>query len=169
MKRFIPIVCMIIIFSYGASAQYKSQAREQQSVIPAISRTTNSSLLFGWFDVNRLFMHQSYTLSYSTFGGGNGLSLGVYTNSLLYQISDPLSLQFDVSLVHSPFASSSTSNYAKSISGIHLSRAQLTYKPSDSFLLQIQYRQLPTYLLNSSSMFDSMVGIPYVSGREEKP
>jgi hypothetical protein len=102
-----------------------------------------------------LTIHNSYSLSYTT-SGGKGYSLGDLTSNIAYQISNPLSVQFDVSLLHSPF-NNIGGNFANNISGIYLTRAELNYRPSNNMLLQIQYRQLPTmYWLNNYDRFGYM-------------
>ncbi len=40
-------------------------------------------------------------MQYSSFGG-NGLALGVYTNSMFYRLMANMDVQLDVSLIHSP-------------------------------------------------------------------
>lgn len=128
-------------------AQFKTTVRSEPSVSESLVRQDNGGLLFGWFDPGKLTMRQSYSLSYQSFGS-QGLALGVYTNSLAYQISDPLSLQMDVSVMHSPY-NSFGDKFGKSLSGIYLSRAELRYKPSENTLFQIQFRQLPASMLYS--------------------
>ena len=77
-------------------------------------------------------------------------------SNIAYQISNPLSVQFDVSLLHSPF-NNIGGNFANNISGIYLTRAELNYRPSKNMLLQIQYRQLPAmYWLNNYDRFGFM-------------
>ncbi len=167
MKKVYAIVIVVLLISFESVAQFKSQTREQYSVIPSITRSDNSGLMFGWFDPNRLFMRQSYTLSYSSFGG-HGFSLGVYTNSLFYQIADPLSLQLDVSMVHSPYSSKTMDPYVRTLTGIHLSGVQLTYRPSESMLLQLQYRQLPMHWLNPFNSYDSFFSNPMLQQKEDE-
>lgn len=168
MKKCTILFACFVIISYQSNAQFKSQVREQQSAVTAITRPSSSGLLFGWFDQSKLFMRQSYTLSYSTFGNGQGYSLGVYTNSLLYKISDPLSLQFDVSLIHSPYSSPALDGYTRALTGIHLTRAQLNYQPSETVLFQIQYRQIPGYWFNSMTPFDGLAPFPSFHTKEEE-
>lgn len=131
----------LVLVSAIASAQFKTKMNDEPSVSQSLIRSDDSGLLFGWFDPGKLKMSQSYSLSYQTFGQ-NGLALGVYTNSLSYQVSDPLSVQMDVSVMHSPY-STLGGNFSKSLSGIYLSRAEINYKPSDNTLFQVQFRQLP--------------------------
>ncbi|MBI3006510.1 MAG: hypothetical protein HYY49_14020 [Ignavibacteriales bacterium] len=142
----------ILLIAGTANGQLKSRPEERPSVSESIIRSDNSGLMFGWFDPSRLTMHHSYSLSYSSFGG-QGLSLGVYTNSLLYQFSDPLSVQFDISLMHSPY-NTFGNEFGKNFSGVYLSRAQLNYKPTDNMWLQIQFRQVPSlYWLGNSGYY----------------
>ena len=70
------------------------------------------------------------------------MSLGVYTNSLMYKISDAWDVQADISLMHSPF-NSFGKQFQNSLSGIFLSRAELNYRPSKNTLFQISFHQLP--------------------------
>lgn len=135
------VCAFVLVLSTNAVAQFKNQPENHPSVSESIIRSDNSGLLFGWFDPSRLTMRHSFSLSYQTFGG-RGLSMGVYTNSLMYKFSDPLDLQVDVSLMHSPF-NSFGDKMKNDLSGIFLSRAQLNYRPSDNMLFQLQFRQLP--------------------------
>ena len=144
MKTIVPLLLAVLLVNGIAFAQFKTKMNDEPSVSQSLVRSDDSGLLFGWFDPGKLKMSQSFSLSYQTFGN-QGLSLGVYTNSLSYQISNPLSVQMDVSVVHSPY-SSLGNDFTKSLSGIYLSRAELNYKPSDNMLFQIQYRQLPASL-----------------------
>jgi len=134
-----------VVLVYGSiSAQFKTKEIDEPPVSQSFIRSDDSGLLFGWFNPSNLKMTQSYSLSYQTFGQ-NGFALGVYTNSLSYQISNPLSLQMDVSVMHSPY-SSMGSDFSKSLSGIYLTRAELNYRPSENTLFQVQFRQLPAAL-----------------------
>lgn len=159
MRRLNSIVILLACFSGLALGQFRTATESRPTVSESLVKTEGDGLLFGWFDPNRLTMHQSYSLSYMT-GGGRGLSLGVYTNSLFYQVSRPLDVQFDVSVMHSPYSSFGN---AKDLSGIYLSRAQINYRPADNMILQISYRQLPSMYWwgggqSSSSFLQSMSG-----------
>jgi hypothetical protein len=157
MGRIKAVLLVATCVSVPLMAQFKKQVDSRPSVSESLVRAESSNLLFGWFDPNRFSMHQSYSLSYMT-AGGQGMSLGVLTSSMFYKLSDPLDVQFDVSLQHSPFSSFGNS---KSLSGIYLSRAQLNYRPAENMLLQIQYRQLPSLYwwgMNRSSMFYNGMG-----------
>ena len=155
MKILIKTTMVLLVFSALAVCQFRSQQEASSSAGESLLRPDDGGLLFGWFDPSRLTVHNSYSLSYTT-SGGKGYSLGDLTSSIAYQISNPLSVQFDVSLLHSPF-NNIGGNFANDISGIYLTRAALNYQPSKNMLLQIQYQQLPAmYWLNNFDGMDFM-------------
>jgi len=91
MKIFIKTVLVLIVVSFMAVGQFRSQPEARSSVTESMIRQDDGGLLFGWFDPSRFTMHNSYSLSYTT-SGGKGFSLGTLTSSLAYQISNPLSV-----------------------------------------------------------------------------
>jgi hypothetical protein len=148
-------VLILLLFTTIAVTQFKSQPEARSSAGEALIRPDDGSLLFGWFDPSRLTIHNSYSISYTT-SGGKGYSLGALTSNIGYQLSNSLSAQFDVSLLHSPF-NNLGGNFANDISGIYLTRAELNYRPSKNLLFQIQYQQLPAmYWLNNYDRFGFM-------------
>jgi hypothetical protein len=156
MNILIKTTMVFMVFCGITVGQFRSQPEARSSAGESLLRPDDGGLLFGWFDPSRLTMHNSYTLSYTT-SGSKGYSLGELTSNIAYQISDPLSVQFDVSLLHSPF-NNLGGNFANNISGIYLTRAELNYRPSKNMFLQIQYRQLPSmYWLNN---YDRMGFMP---------
>lgn len=135
------LVVVVLMCGTVATAQFKSRVEPKPTVSESLIRHDGDGLMFGWFDPSRLTMRHSFSLSYQDFGG-KGLSMGVYTNSLFYQISAPLDVQFDVSVMHSPYNSFGR-EFQNKLSGVYLSRAQLNYRPTDNMLLQLQFRQVP--------------------------
>ncbi len=139
--RFAVVMLVIVLGVVTAVGQFKPRTDARPSSGSSLVQNDGSNWLLGWFDANRFQMRQSYALSYSSMGG-KGISLGEYTNSMFYQISDPLSVQFDLSFTHVPF-SSFGNKLSNDLSGIRVSRAQLDYRPSENTLFQIQFRQIP--------------------------
>jgi hypothetical protein len=142
MKLSIKIAFLLIVLVTAGIGQYKSQPEIRSAAGSSLLRPDDGNLLFGWFDPSRLSFHNSYSLSYMT-SGSSALSLGALTSSIGYRISDPLSVRFDVSLLHSPY-SNLGGNFANNISGVYLTRAELNYKPSKNTQIQLQFQQLPS-------------------------
>ena len=143
MRRVIMLAGVLVLLSAAlATAQFRSQVEEQPRVSDGLIHQSPSSFLLGWFNPENFHMRHSFSFSYQTVGG-KGLSLGTYTNSMLYQFADNLSARADVSLSYSPYNSFSTVSRKDDLSSIYLSRAQVNYKPWDNMLVQFQYRSTP--------------------------
>ncbi len=164
---------MMLFLLLGISINIFPQFRDQHLNKPSIHEgivSQQSELLLGFFNPNNFTMRHSYSMSYSTFGG-HGLALGLYTNSMMYQITENLNIQADVSLMHSPY-STFGKGFQDNFNGIYLSRAQLNFKPSDDFLITVQYRNIPAmyysqfgYGMNANPWFHRSPGHEFYIGR----
>ena len=125
----------------SAFAQFKSTVDPQPSVSQSMVKQDDGSFLLGLIDPNNFSMRHSFSLSYMTFGG-QGMSLGTYTNSMMYKFSDALDIETDISLMTSQF-NSFGKQAQSSFNGLFLNRAELNYRPWKNTLFQVSYRQLP--------------------------
>ena len=86
-------------------------------------------------------MRHNFALSYFS-GGGQGMSLASYTNSMFYKISDPLNVRLDLTLQGSPFGGSG--GFAQgNMNRFLISNAELNYRPLENMFIKVQYSQLP--------------------------
>jgi len=143
MKKILGLMTLVLVLSSVSFAQFKDELSNQPTVQNSLIRADDSNLLFGFFNPANFSMRQSISMSYMTFGN-QGLALGMYTNSMSYKISDPLTLSADVSLLNSPY-SSLGSKFSQGLNGIYLTRADLNYHPSNSFQIDLQFNQNPLY------------------------
>lgn len=93
------------------------------------------SLSLSLLDPSRLKMSHSYSLSFVT-GGGRSQTIGLYMNSIEYQISRPLTLRLHLGYLHQPtalFGRSRSSNFG----GTFLPGFELDYRPSENFFFKI--------------------------------
>ncbi len=134
------IFIILLLSNVMVFAQFKDQ-----KIIPdikgSITNNSPSQNILGFFNPNNFSMKHSISLSYAT-AGGNAISLGVYTNSMMYKFSDKLNIQVDASLVNSPY-SSFGKEFSNQINGIYLSKAEVNYQPSDNFKMSIRFSQYP--------------------------
>lgn len=134
-----------------ASAQFKTSIEPRSTVAESILKSDDGGFLFGLFDPNNFSMHHSFSLSYMT-AGGQGMSMGMYTNSMAFKFSDDLDMKADISLMASPY-NTLGKQYQSSLSGLFLNRAELNYRPWKNTLFQIQYQQVPAnYMMGSGFM-----------------
>jgi len=100
-----------------------------------------SNFLGSAFDDSHFQMKNSYALSYSS---GIGRTLGQYTNTMMYQFDFPVTLRADVSYLHDPLSSFSSSKSSQpNINQLYLQNAEMEYKPSKDFAIKLQYMQVP--------------------------
>ena len=157
MKPFLFVLLMSFCFASVVSAQFRGEEPVPPSVREGIQRQTGSGL--GFLDLDRLEMNHSLSASYMSMGS-QGIGVTMYTNSLRYRISKPLSVSADVSLMFTPFGTMSR-QAMNDMSGIFLSRASVDYRPSKNFQLSLQYQRYPYSYHNRYGMspFGSGFGV----------
>lgn len=146
MKRLCFVACGLVLATAAAQAQVETPAPAATSGQAAADAQTtslyNSATPFRLLDPSRLTMNQSYSLSYFS-GPAGGQSVGMYMNSIGYQLARPLYLQVDIGLVHNPSALFGSGNAS---AGVHiLPNFSLRYTPSPKFNLMIDVRTMPAY------------------------
>jgi hypothetical protein len=136
------IVIIVAVLSLNVMAQFRESTGANTNVKDGIiSNNYNSTPLFGFLNSENFSMNHSFSLSHSMMGE-HGISLGVYTNSMMYRFSENLNVQVDASLVHSPY-STFGQNFQDNINGLYISKAALNYQPWKDVQISVQYRQLP--------------------------
>lgn len=158
----------LIGFSLTAFAQYRDNGLHKPEIQDGITNGSSPNLL-GFLNSDNFSMKHSFSMSYTAFGG-NGISLGTYTNSMYYKMMDNMNIQADVSMIYSPY-SSFGKEFQNQISGIYLSRAAINYKPFKDMQITVQYRNLPYmgYYNPYYGGFDSYYSNPFFSDISDKP
>jgi hypothetical protein len=119
-----------------SSAQASDINSEDRNLLGFTSNSKSFSLL----DPQRLKMNHSYSFSYFSNGQTSG-SFGVYTTTLNYQLSDPLSVTLSLNYLHQPL--SAFRQDALTVRNRILPNFQLRYRPNSSFSLWINVLTLP--------------------------
>lgn len=141
MKIFTLVVIGLVLMFGTASAQFKSQEQQPSASQSLVHPLTSVNSFLGLLNPDNFMMRHSMGFSYMS-SGGQGLSLASYTNSMFYKIADPLNIRFDVTLQGSPFGQYGSARQSD-LSKLYVSRAELNYRPSENFLVKVQYHQLP--------------------------
>jgi len=120
---------------------------DQKNLLGVESNARNFSLL----DPQRLQMNHSYTFSYFSSGTTSG-SFGVYTTTLKYQLSNPLSLTLSLNYLHQPLSVFRQDDLR--LKNSVLPNFQLHYRPSNNFSLWINVLTFPSpYGLGSEDLW----------------
>ncbi|KAB2925512.1 MAG: hypothetical protein F9K22_03370 [Bacteroidetes bacterium] len=152
-------IVLLVLFCVTASAQFKPKpASEQPRVADSFLQPSSASDWFNLFDPSKFTMRHSYSASYSS-GGGVGIALQRYTNSMFYEFAPNLGLRVDLSAQNSPY-STLDHRLQSQFNRVALSRAELTYQPWENTLLRVSYREVPYsmygYYRPFGGMFDGL-------------
>jgi opacity protein-like surface antigen len=140
--RIVALVALLILMAGIAAAQFKSQEQTQESPSQSfVEPSSSTSSFLGLIDPDRFSMRQSLSMGYMS-GGGMAMSLASFTNSMRYQLADPLSVRMDLTLQASPFGTTGSVSQS-ALSKLFISNAELSYHPWDNAYVKFQYRQVP--------------------------
>ncbi len=133
------IIFLIVFIPVLTSAQMK-----QDTKLPSFSQMGTkpySSLLLGFLNSDKLSMNHSFSMSYMGMGGG-GMMVNSYTNTINYQISNPLLLRFNLGIMNIPYNSfgNPSLNNTRFFGG-----AELLYKPADNTFIKVGFDVRPGY------------------------
>lgn len=152
MKHGLLLLLTVALLPMLALSQFRGEEPGPPSVRDGVYRGSGSNNILGFFNPDNLEMRHSLSVSYGSVGD-QGIGISMYTNSLRYRISEPLSVRADIAMMFSPFGSMS-SRFQQDLSGIFLRRASIDYRPDKNMRISLQYRNDP-YALHG----------PYAGGR----
>lgn len=142
MRKIFLLIGFVILLGVTVPAQAQLRADVSAAVQRAPMRLYNPGTGFSLSDLfspKHFRMQHSYEMSMSTFGGAS-YSLGIYTNSMLWQFSNKLAARVDIGIAHSPFGGSLG---LKRRPQIFLRNAEIAYRPRENMLFQLTVRQSP--------------------------
>lgn len=126
-----------------ASAQLRTDAVSSQASVKLYDQGGAGFSLNRFFDPQHFKMSHSFELSSSSFGG-YGSSLGMYTNSMMWQFSSRLAARVDLSMAYSPTASMpGASMTGGGDTRVFLRNAEISFRPKENMLLHFSVRQNP--------------------------
>lgn len=125
--------------------------RVNQPPVPTAPSMLSKPSMSSFFDINKFEMHHSYSMSVSSFGGGNNFSEGMYTNTLLYRFDAPAVMRMDIGVLHDPFGTQKFGNNSNNAQ-LFLKNLSIDYKPTSNTVLSLGFRQIP---FSVNSMYNS--------------
>ena len=128
------IVCLFLLPSL-AFGQLKQDGKINMA--QALTKPQTLVGLIG-LDPSKFSMSHSYSLSFTSFGG-QSYNQGLYLNTMMYQLSNPIRMYFQFGVQHQPFGR----NEFQSQSQAFISGAGFEYKPSENFKVQFEFSQQP--------------------------
>jgi len=147
------IMLFVVILTITGYAQFKDTEQQLPDIKSGILAQPSSNYnLFSFINPQNFHMQQSVGMSYSSFGSGQGMAMGVYTNSMSYKFTDRLNVQLDASVINTPY-SSFGKQFNNSLSGFYISNAAINYQPWKDVYISVQYRNLPYSMYSPYSYY----------------
>lgn len=142
MRTILPLLCLVFVLSVTAPAhaQLRETAQQNSSVVTKLydSGSAATNALGSLFGADHFRMGHSYQMSFSSFGGQTA-SMGMYTNSMMWQFNSKLAARVDVSVAH-PFTNGT---FGEQETQVFLRNAEVAYRPSENVRLHFQVQQSP--------------------------
>jgi hypothetical protein len=144
MRTILPLLCLVFMLSVTApaEAQLRETAKENSSVVTQLYDTgaTATNALGNLFGAENFEMGHSYQMSFSSFGG-NASSMGMYTNSMMWQFNSDLAARVDVAVSH-PLTQNNGA-FGEQNARVFLRNAEVSYQPTENMNIHFQFRQSP--------------------------
>ena len=148
MRNLLLLVCLVVCLALAAPAQAQHRVNMPHGPSPVRlfdqAGAGAGALLNKMFSSEHFRMSHSYDMSFGSFGG-NSSSMGMYTNSMMWQFNQKLAARVDVSYAFSPFGGGGQNNFFKQGEGgrFFLRNAEVAYRPTENINLNFSIRQSP--------------------------
>ncbi len=142
MKRLFAALLLLTLATSPSLAQFRSDLNQVEPPLNTADAMQGGNFFSQLFDAAHFSMHQSFSSSFIS-GGGGSLGISMFTNTFSMHPTSDLYISADLSAVYSPF-SSFGSAYSNSLNGVYLTNARLDWKLSDNTFLRVQYMGGPT-------------------------
>jgi hypothetical protein len=143
MRTFASLLCLVLVLALttpSSHAQLRSTSASD-SVPTRLYDTGEAAVdaLSQLFGAQHFRMAHSYEASFSSFGGQNA-SLGMYTNSMMWQFNQEWAARVDVGVAHSL---GGTNALGQERAQVFLRNAEVAYRPSENMQFRLQIQQSP--------------------------
>lgn len=142
MRTILPLLCLVFMLSAmaPAQAQLRETAQRETSVITKLYDTGSAATnaLGDLFGAEHFRMGHSYQMSFSSYGGQTA-SMGMYTNSMMWQFNSDWAARVDVGVSH-PLTNGA---FGQQETRVFLRNAEVAYQPSENMRIHLQVQQSP--------------------------
>ena len=144
MRRILLGISLAAIVAAPAHAQFRDAVSYGQPASRLYATNGKvGALLSQIFNPSVFNMSHSFEMSAGSWGG-NGYSLGMYTNTMAWQFSPKLAARMDVAVAYSPQNQiAQRAGFTQQRPQVFLRNAEVSWRPSEKVSLQLQVRQNP--------------------------
>ena len=137
------VFLLVVGTAVPVHAQMRSQVASHTQPGPAQLFDTEapSFTLNKLFDPQHFRMGHSYEMSVGSYGGQSS-SMGMYTNSLMWQFGPQLDARVDIGVAHQFFGPQQLGADSQAAQ-VFLRNAEINYRPSENTQIHFSFRQSP--------------------------
>ena len=144
MRRSFSALCLVLLLglTIPAQAQLRSGTSPVETSVRLYDAGQAGFSLNKYFSPEHFRMSHSLEMSASSFNGGS--TLGMYTNSMMWQFNSKLAARADVSVAYGQSGASQHFSATGGQSGqVFLRNAEIQYRPRENMQIHLQVRQSP--------------------------
>jgi hypothetical protein len=146
MRQLLSVLSLIVFLGVAtpAEAQLRQDVQAQQAQAKLYGSEGPSFSLNRLFSPDHFRMQHSYEMSFGSYGGTTS-SLGMYTNTMMFQFNDKLAARVDMSFAHSPLGDGIGQKLGlqQDNGQFFLRNAEVAYRPNERMQLHLSFRQSP--------------------------
>ena len=145
-RKSLVLIALAIMLVLPVRAQFREAVPKTHPPVRLYEATGKVGAFLGrMFSPSVFQMNHSFEMSAGSFGG-QGFSMGMYTNTMSWQFSDKLAARMDVAVAYSPQNQvAHRTGFGQQNAGprVFLRNAEIAWKPAKNVRLQLQVRQSP--------------------------
>lgn len=144
MRRLLTVSCFILMLGIAipAQAQLRGANTSSSTAVRLYDAGSTGLSLNRFFSPEHFRMSHSFDMSASSYNGGS--TLGMYTNSLMWQFNSKLAARVDMALAYGQSgAAESFSSTGGQNGRIFLRNAEVEFRPTENMRFNLQVRQSP--------------------------
>lgn len=144
MRNLLSLFCLVVFLAAAlpAQAQLRENVRSQEARAKLYGHQGTAFALNQIFSPEHFRMSHSYEMSFGSFGGQTS-SLGMYTNTMMFQFNQKLAARVDMSYAFSPFGSMNPLGPNADQGRFFLRNAEIAYRPAENMQLHLRVHQSP--------------------------
>jgi len=145
MRQSLFAACLIVLLGVTApaQAQLRSDAALHDAKVRLYDFGKPGFSLNSLFDPSHFRMRHSLEFSAGSYGGAAS-SMGMYTNSMMWQFSQRLAARLDVSMAYSPYSDERLQGLTGGNNGrVFVRNAEIAYRPSENTRIHFSFQQSP--------------------------
>jgi hypothetical protein len=144
MRHVLSLLCLVVMLGVAlpAEAQLRQDIRSQRAPAQIFDKGATGFSLNSLFSPQHFRMGHSVEMTAGSFGGQTA-TMGMYTNSLMWQFNDKLAARVDLSYAQNFSAPTGIPGMQGDQGQFFLRNAEIAFRPNENTFLQFSFRQSP--------------------------